>query len=166
MAVDVVWRDPITGKTGYTALSTDTLPNCADGSQASITDEPGRVDERIGGAWVQVRSGGSNHVTLRDSHVGPEGAPAGSSLAVNADSGIDVFSAVITSNLVDVGIPAVFTDGVRIEIGENPETASRSYLPGTHQWPITPGHKIAARSNSAATGSIQISPVVKRGDSA
>lgn len=59
MAVAVVWRDPITGKTGYTALSSDTLPNCAAGSEAYITDEPGRVDKYNGAAWHTESVGGA-----------------------------------------------------------------------------------------------------------
>lgn len=69
MAVAVVWQDPITGKTGFTALSTDTLPNAVPGSEAYITDQPGRTDRNVGGAWVQSHSSGAAHVTQKASAV-------------------------------------------------------------------------------------------------
>lgn len=103
---------------------------------------------------------GASHVTIKDSLMGPQGASAGEALAINASTGADVTSAAITSNAIDIYIPAAFTGGVRVAIGSAPATASgRVYGPGTYRWPITSGYKLAARSNDATTGTIYINPV-------
>lgn len=123
------------------------------GQLQSYKNSSGDVEDLLG-------TNGAAHFTIKDSLMGPQGASAGEALAINASAGADVTSAAITSNAIDVYIPAAFTGGVRVAIGSAPATASgRVYGPGTYRWPITSGYKLAARSNDATTGTIYINPV-------
>lgn len=58
MAVKTAWIDTATGKTGFTALSSDVLPLAAPGSLAWITDQPGTIKQCDGITWITAQSGG------------------------------------------------------------------------------------------------------------
>lgn len=59
MAVKTAWIDTATGKTGFTALSSDVLPLAAPGSLAWITDQPGTIKQCDGITWITAQSGGA-----------------------------------------------------------------------------------------------------------
>lgn len=69
MAVNIVFRGA-NGITGFTALSTDTLPNATPGSWAKITDS-GAYMEHDGQGWVQTRAGGKALVSVASDYRGP-----------------------------------------------------------------------------------------------
>lgn len=72
MSVVVISRDRVSGKTVFTALSTDTLPHCAAGSLAYITDVDGRVDRYSGTAWGQISTDDAVNVYQKNNDPVPE----------------------------------------------------------------------------------------------
>lgn len=82
MAVNIVFRGA-NGITGFTALSTDTLPNATPGSWAKITDT-GAYMEHDGQGWVQTRTDGKALVSVANAIISEVWAGAGTTNAPDA----------------------------------------------------------------------------------
>jgi hypothetical protein len=116
------------------------------GAGETATDrDTGDVYQRITAGWAWVVSGGTPHVTLRDSLMGPEGAAAGQPIGNTTAS---QQTSAIAGDAVDISTDS--TDDVFIEIGSNPtavvDTSYHLTSNVTHRFPITSGNKVAVIS--------------------
>lgn len=107
------------------------------------------------GDVTQAYTGDAQHVTVKDSSMGPEGAAAGN---VRTFNGASAQTAAITGDAVDVAADSPCW----IEIGSDPTAVVNTsyYMTAntTYRFPITSGNKIAA-IDDGTTGNLYYHPV-------